>query len=195
MGERSLNEPVSIKLPFPPSTNTLFKTVTLRNGRQLRAPHGRYVKWRDYAKTLIQLARPNRFDKPVMVTLRLFPPDIQARDADNYAKAVLDALAIMKVFPDDNSRHIRELRIIWDNPDDDEPRVVVTVELADMTGVRPPLTADERAELRQIQADGGRRIVGVAYRPSKAIRGLVEKGYLVAEPGLVDGCPQGYTIT
>ncbi len=188
-----MNEPVSIKLPFPPSTNTLFKNLVIK-GQMRRAISGRYKQWREYAKTLIQLAKPNRFDKPVVVTLRLFPPDIQARDADNYAKAVLDALAMMCVFPDDNSKHIRELRIIWDNPDDEEPRVMVTVELADMTGIKPPLTADERAELRQITADGGKRIVGVGYRPSKAIRGLVQKGYLVAEPGLVDGIPQGYTI-
>jgi crossover junction endodeoxyribonuclease RusA len=183
----------TIKLPFPPSSNTLFKTITTPRGKIIRAPSRAYREWREYARTLIQVTKPPRFAKPVMISLLLVPPDTKARDADNYAKAVLDALSFMSVIPDDNSAHIRELRIIWDNPDDEEPRVMVTIELADMTGIKPPLTGPERAELRAIR-EAGMRLVTPQYRPSAAIRGLLAKGYIVEQKGLVDGFPQAYTV-
>lgn len=203
----------SVKLPFPPSTNTLFTNLSeqrraviaagmRRKGKfgmaPTRAPSKAYIEWRDDAETYLKLAMQKgeirRFGEvPVIVSLTLFPPTSAPRDVDNYAKAVLDAIKRVGIVIDDNSRYIRELHVYWENPDD-RPHVRVDIELADMTGVKPSLSAGERSALRRLKQAGGTRLVGPNHRESAAYTSLITKGYMQREPGLLDGQPQAYKV-
>lgn len=196
-----------VNLPFPPSANTMFRNLSdaersriaagmARKGKRgmppTRSPDARYVEWRKVAHTYIQLSKMPRFDRPVVVTIILTPPDNRNSDADNRVKPVMDALKNAHILPDDSNRWVYEIRVRWENPDDDEPRAAVEIRLA--PDRKPALSASARRELKTICERDGIRTVGAAEKTSRAIRELIAKGYLVAEPGLLDGSQQAYKI-
>jgi Holliday junction resolvase RusA-like endonuclease len=193
-------------LPFPPSVNGLFRELSpqrraqiaasmARKGKKGRAPtrclSKHYRKWRDEAHIRLLAAKIPRFDVPVVIKLELTPRDCRPRDADNYGKAVLDALVNARILVDDNNRYVKAVVPYWENPSHNSG-VVVIIRPADMTGRREALTGHERKMLKRIRR-AGNRLVPPGYS-SNAIRGLTKKGYVRELPGLQDGAVQGYAV-
>lgn len=178
-----------VELPFPPSVNNLFSQGIVR-GKVRRFPSKPYKAWRRAALLLIQAARLPAFSEPVVVKLSLTAPDARPRDADNYAKAVLDALVEMHVLQGDDSRYVKAVVPMWMN-DAPEPGVAVEVRLARDVG-RPALTSRERRALEELQRKG-LTLLSSTQSIKPTIRKLIDAGYVRELPGLFDGAPpQGY---
>ncbi|HET8792089.1 MAG TPA: RusA family crossover junction endodeoxyribonuclease [Modicisalibacter sp.] len=87
-----------ITLPFPPSTNTVWRNL---KGRTLLSRKGR-----EYRKAVIALVAEQKavagLAGRLSVTVMLHPPDRRKRDIDNYGgKALLDAITHAGVWIDD----------------------------------------------------------------------------------------------
>jgi len=89
---------VTITLPFPPTVNNLFSQTV----RGRRFPSKQYKRWRDAAYWIIASAKNKTLGPPYRVAVSLERPDRRPRDADNYLKAILDALVHMRVIVDDS---------------------------------------------------------------------------------------------
>jgi crossover junction endodeoxyribonuclease RusA len=192
-----MSEPLEYRvwLPWGPSANNLFSQAPMRSRRSgqmvvRRFPQKAYVRWRKQAVILLLAAKIPRFTEPVVIKLELTPPDSRRRDADNYAKPVLDALVDARILTDDSNRQVKAVIPYWENPSASSG-VVVTIRLAKNVR-REPLDARERKMLASVK---DYRLVRPGYS-SNAMRALVEKGYvrtLPGLPGLSDGeVPQGY---
>lgn len=86
-----------ISLPFPPSTNGLYKNV--KGGRVKTA---RYLAWQVLATLQLRQQRPTPVSGRYRLSLTLDAPDARRRDADNYLKAVSDLLVSQGVVSDDH---------------------------------------------------------------------------------------------
>lgn len=86
---------VSIELPWPPSMNMYWRAV---RGRNILSADGR--KFRENAIALCSDVR-ERFDKPVVVSIALYPPNRLRRDLDNCIKPLLDAVQHAGILADD----------------------------------------------------------------------------------------------
>lgn len=110
-----------LTLPFPPSTNRIWRHVgprvlLSREGRQYRV---------DVAVVVAQ-ARVQGFGRrKVRVTVDASMPDNRRRDIDNLWKAAGDSLQAARVFDDDSQ--IVELTIRHAGIDRERPRLDVTV--------------------------------------------------------------------
>lgn len=135
-------------LPFPVSTNNLFGQAMVK-GRMRRFPTKAYRIWRKEAELRILAARLPRFTVPVVVKLELTPRDQRPRDADNFSKAILDALVRMRVLVDDSNRYVKAVIPYWtDGVFFNRAGVVVTIREASTNAQgHKPETAVE-AELR-----------------------------------------------
>lgn len=102
---------MKLTLPFPPSLNTYYRHCVI----PLKSGSGRSVTLiskpgREYRAEVVQIAGGGvALSGRLAVTLELYPPDKRARDVDNHAKAVLDALTHSGVWADDSQ--IDELHI------------------------------------------------------------------------------------
>lgn len=95
---------LSILLPWPPSTNELWRAVKGRNIMSAR--------YRDWVKSAdVALAvQPHRSIKgQVKIELQLCPPTNRVYDPDNFQKAPLDFLVSREVIDGDSNRVIRQL--------------------------------------------------------------------------------------
>ena len=107
-----------ILLPFPPSTNGLYRA---HNGRVIKSK-----KYREFEKTAagdIANQRPPTFHGEIALKLTLGRPDKRRRDIDNYCKATIDALVMAGILED---HRVHSLSATWS--DDIEGCVV---EIAD----------------------------------------------------------------
>ena len=89
---------IELMLPFPPSTNTVWRNL---RGRTLLSKRGR-----EFRKTVGAMVGQQYIGLPLesrlAVTVTLYPPDRRKRDIDNYGgKALLDALTHAQVWADD----------------------------------------------------------------------------------------------
>lgn len=104
---------IALTLPFPPSLNTYYRHVVIPvksgKGRSVTLMSMAGRKYREAVKKIATGACAC-MSGPLRVCLDLYPPDRRARDLDNYAKAVLDALTLSGVWGDD--AQIDELRIV-----------------------------------------------------------------------------------
>jgi len=95
---------MKLTLPWPPSLNQYYRhcVIPLKSGR------GRSVTLiskpgREYRAEVMRIASGGlALSGRLAVTLELYPPDKRARDVDNHAKAVLDALTHSGVWGDDS---------------------------------------------------------------------------------------------
>jgi crossover junction endodeoxyribonuclease RusA len=99
--------PVSIDLPFPPSTNNLF--VNKKKGGRYRSKG--YEAWRAEAGWILKSQRPEHITGVVNVTIELGKPDNRRRDLDNLNKPILDLLVDHWVIDDDSM--IQKLTTKW----------------------------------------------------------------------------------
>lgn len=177
-------------LPFPPSVNNLFSQGVVR-GKIRRFPARSYKAWRDEAIVRIRAAWRAKppYAVPVVVKIELTPRDSRARDADNYAKPILDALVAARVLADDSNRWVKAVVPYWENPAATFG-AIVSIRPAENTR-KPALSADERALLSRVQALE-LQVIPPGWKHPAALWGLIEKGYVETIPGLIEGVPQGY---
>jgi Holliday junction resolvase RusA-like endonuclease len=95
-----------IELPFPPSTNRLWRVV---GNRAISSKHHR--EWVAHAGAELLVQRIKKHTGPVAITIELGLPDRRRRDIDNCCKPLLDLLAKHRVIEDDCAAIVRELRI------------------------------------------------------------------------------------
>ena len=89
---------IVLTLPFPPSTNTIWRNV---NGRTLLSRRGREFR-REVGLHVGMQHKGEPLEGRLSVLVLLTPPDRRKRDIDNYGgKAVLDALTHAGVWLDD----------------------------------------------------------------------------------------------
>lgn len=184
-----MDEIYVIHLPFPPSVNNLFSQAQMkskRTGKMVtrRFPTKKYASWRKEAVTILRVARFPKVAGAVAVKLTLTPPSSARRDADNYSKAVLDALVEAGVLADDSQ--VQKILCQWDH---ERAYPGCLVEIGPATA-RPPLKAGERKALAKLKRDGS-RLISPLQRLSKTDEALIAKGYALRILGLLDETPQG----
>ena len=123
-----VTEPCQVWLPFPPSVNNLFSQGMVK-GKMRRFASKPYKAWRREAVLRLCAARIPRFSEPVVVKLSLTPRDNRARDADNYNKAVLDALVEARILHDDSCHWVKSV-IAWFEEPGANPGVTVSLRVA-----------------------------------------------------------------
>jgi crossover junction endodeoxyribonuclease RusA len=109
---------VTLTLPYPPSANRYWRTVS---GRILISREGR--RYREIVCGLVRRGCVLR--GRLCVTVQAHQPDLRRRDLDNLGQAVLDALEAAEVYDDDSQ--IDDLRFVRAGVDRKNPRVVVEV--------------------------------------------------------------------
>lgn len=124
-------EPVTLRLPFPPSVNNLFFNV----GRS-RARTKLYDDWIREASFAIRFAGSPRVNGPVEITMT-FLEKSGRHDLDNLPKAVLDCLVSMRVIDADDSKIVRKITLQWGG----DSGVTVEIAPADQPGAA---VAEER---------------------------------------------------
>lgn len=102
----------NVLLPYPPSTNTLYRNVR----RVGRVKTDKYKAWIIKAgwklkKSLSEGKGISPVKGRVSVSISILRPDNRKRDIDNLAKAAIDLLVNHKVIDDD--RNIQQLTIAW----------------------------------------------------------------------------------
>jgi len=95
----------TIFLPFPPSANTYYRNF---NGRMLLSKKGREYK-QSVALECYRKGLPKQMTGRLVVDILATVPDKRKRDIDNLHKALLDSLAGVGVFR--NDEQIDDLRI------------------------------------------------------------------------------------
>lgn len=95
----------TISLPFPPSVNTYWRQW---QGRTLLSKRGREYK-QAVAVACYQKGLPKRMTGRLAVEIYATMPDRRQRDLDNLTKGLLDSLAAVGVFA--NDEQIDDLRI------------------------------------------------------------------------------------
>lgn len=99
-----------IHLPFPPSTNSLFK-----NRKGGRCKTEAYKAWSIAAEEALlkQLRHKRNHTGEVDIQIHLKSPDKRLSDADNRIKAVLDFLVQKQIIIDDNSKYVKSIYVCW----------------------------------------------------------------------------------
>lgn len=110
-----------VVLPFPPSTNRIWrrvgtKTLLSREGKE----------YRRHVCTLVATHQLPVFGSArIALDIKAHMPDSRRRDLDNLIKSVQDALQAARMFEDDSQ--IVDLRIRRAGVDRDNPRVEVLI--------------------------------------------------------------------
>lgn len=117
-----------LKLPFPPSTNSLFA------GKTRRFKSKRYQVWLAEAWPAVQdQIGSERISGPWSIELRAVRPDKRRRDVDNLLKATIDLLVACGVVGDDSE--MQSVFASW-VPGKPEKPPVVSVHLFQHGGVK-----------------------------------------------------------
>ena len=92
------NRTFRYELPFPPSVNTYWRSMT-RGRRQIVYVSAEGKKFRK--QVMATVTRKANSTSRLSVLVELLMPDERIRDIDNYQKAMLDALKHARVYQDD----------------------------------------------------------------------------------------------
>lgn len=119
-----------ITLPMPPTTNTAYKNIFMRNGGMARAKTAKAKAWAFGAtQSLVQqglIGQPKTIVPPYKVTLALFFGDLRRSDIANREKLGVDLLVEHGIIEDDCN--IDEMIIRRMPMDRKQPRVEITIE-------------------------------------------------------------------
>ena len=120
-----MSKQLDIKLPWPPTVNTYWRSVVLprknkRTGAKkassvvLLSQNGRAYRDRVAQAVLVQRVPRNHLHGKLKVEITAYPPDLRARDLDNLPKGILDSLKHAGVYRDDcdiDDLHIRRATV------------------------------------------------------------------------------------
>jgi len=117
-----------ITLPFPPSTNTYWRSIG--RGRVIISKRGREYREEVVYACIVERGaiNPAPMEGRLVVSIEAFAPDKRRRDLDNMLKAVLDALEHAKIY--ENDSQIDDLRIVR-MPSGKPGKIVISVEEID----------------------------------------------------------------
>lgn len=90
------NPVYSYTLPFPPSTNRLWRIAGKRMYRSKR-----YMEWIGECALALELEARPEIDYPFNIEIVAGRPDKRRRDLDNLSKPILDVLQHCQVIKDD----------------------------------------------------------------------------------------------
>lgn len=90
---------ISLTLPFPPSDNHYYSRA--ERGHVYLSDEARRFRRAVERCVVHQLGRPPLLRGRLAVQVELNMPDLATRDIPNYAKALLDALTLAKLWVDD----------------------------------------------------------------------------------------------
>lgn len=98
---------MKLLLPFPPTTNSLWRAV---KGRNIKSK--KYREWQKVAgHALNEQFKGDAIPGPVVLTLRFGRPNKRRQDLDNRLKAPIDLLAAHGVIDDD--RNVQSILAYW----------------------------------------------------------------------------------
>lgn len=97
-----------LSLPFPISTNRLYRAVGRRS-----ILSEEYRAWKAEAAQALMLQRAPRIEGPVRIKVSLKAPSKRAMDGDNRLKSLFDALKDYGVIEDDSNKIIRGFSVDW----------------------------------------------------------------------------------
>ena len=113
-----MGKEITIQMPYPPSTNRLW--------RQFR---GRTIKSKEYREWIERASAALAGIKPVCGKYNLLilaaRPDKRRRDVANLEKAISDALQAAGIVEDDSLAH--SVKCEWDGECGDLPMIVVRI--------------------------------------------------------------------
>ena len=89
---------ISLDLPWPPTTNTMYAVV---RGRKILSKKGRIYK-ADVLQIVLQRGVNHSLSGRIKLYIDAFPPDKRRRDISNIIKAIEDALTNAGVWLDDS---------------------------------------------------------------------------------------------
>ena len=117
---------ISLSLPYPPSTNQLYRTAGYgRDGkRRGRIKTQRYLTWLRAAGNEVLAQRQKPLRGPVVLAINVRAPDKRRRDISNLIKAVEDLLVEHGLIQDDSN--VAKL-IVERNPYLDKGECIVEV--------------------------------------------------------------------
>jgi crossover junction endodeoxyribonuclease RusA len=92
-------------LPYPPSTNTLYRNVAGKG----RVKTAKYKQWIDEAGFVLMFKHLPAITGPYVLQIALFSADNRRRDIDNGIKAISDVLVKHGLVEDDSL--CKELRV------------------------------------------------------------------------------------
>ena len=95
-----------MELPFPPSTNSIWRAY---RGRNISSKA--YRQWQVEAGAELIAQRPDKHEGPVHVTMTFGLPDKRRRDIDNLAKPVNDLLVTHQVIQRDDAAFLKKLTL------------------------------------------------------------------------------------
>ena len=95
---------IQIELPYPPSTNRLYRRV---GPRTLISREGR--RYRERVCAILARLELGCYLGRLRLEIEAYPPDHRRRDADNLQKCLLDSLQHGGLYVDDSQ--IKELKI------------------------------------------------------------------------------------
>jgi len=113
---------ITLKLPWPPSTNRYYRVVNNRAILSKEAREYRAVVMREFGEI-------SPFTGRLGVVIYAFPPDRRARDLDNLLKQPLDALQHAGLYLDDSQ--IDQLMIRRQPCNPAQPYLLVTIDDGD----------------------------------------------------------------
>lgn len=107
--QRAISPVVELRLPLPPSANSLFANV--RGRGRIKTP--RYRAWRQQAVLAIEVTRPRsgRIAGPAEIEIIL--PPFQG-DPDNRIKPCIDAVVEAGILAADTTRFVQAIRVTID---------------------------------------------------------------------------------
>lgn len=106
-GRRHTQPVTTLRLPWPPSLNSIWRAV---GGRILLSARGRQYRIEAVECARDQGAQDLKLEGRLRVVLVLSPPDKRDRDLDNHVKAIQDALTHAGTWGDD--AQVDELMVV-----------------------------------------------------------------------------------
>lgn len=117
--------PLSILLPWPLSTNKLWRAVRMGRSRIGNILSAEARDWKKEATVMLSQQSPRMFHCPVEITIALSAPTRRAFDLDNRTKIILDLLVSCAVIQDDSNRFVK--RLLVEESDEDFTGALVTI--------------------------------------------------------------------
>jgi crossover junction endodeoxyribonuclease RusA len=103
---------ISLTLPLPPSTNSLYRNVRGKG----RVKTQRYQTWLNAAGWHVKEQRPKPIKGPVIIHIKLDLRNKGRKDCSNYIKALEDLLVSHKLIADDSWETVRSVLVDWGTP-------------------------------------------------------------------------------